>query len=518
MSQSESPPPEAAPSIPAGSCDWQRPNDPASIVIFGASGDLTRRKLIPALYDLFIHGGLPERFAVVGAARTELSDQAFCDQAKEGVAAAGADLSRWEEFAAGLFYQPVIYDVDQSYLGLADRLLAIDKARGIAGCRVFNLAVPPALYGQVALGLFEAGLSREEPERGIWTRLVVEKPFGYDLASAQELNATIAKGFREHQVFRIDHYMAKETVQNIFVLRFANAIFEPLWNRNYIDYVRINASESLGIGHRAGYYEQSGVLRDMFQNHMMQLLALVACEPPARLEPDLVRDKNSELFRSLRPFPYTGLGSRLVLGQYGPGEVGGQAVPGYREEEGVDPGSLTPTYAMLRVDVDNWRWQGVPFYLTSGKRLKRKVTRVDIQFKKVPHTLFRDIAGVDISANRLVLGIYPEEVVFLAFQAKQPGPSFCLRTTGLQFSYVKGAAGPKLDAYAKGLADAMAGDQMLFWRQDSLELCWQFLEPVLAGCEVCQDQPGQLHTYPAGSYGPAEAIALLPKGAWPEKP
>ncbi len=361
MNQTDGPPPGQVLPSPADACDWQRPSDPCSIVIFGASGDLTRRKLIPALYDLFVHDFLPERFAVVGAARTDLSDLAFRDLAREGVAQAGADLSRWDDFAAGLFYQPLIYDLGQSYLGLAQRLGEIDRARDLSGCRVFNLAVPPALYGQVALGLFEAGLSREEPERGVWTRLVVEKPFGYDLASARALNATIAQGFAEHQVFRIDHYMAKETVQNIFVLRFANAIFEPLWNRNYIDYVRINASESLGIEHRAGYYEQSGVLRDMFQNHMMQLLALVACEPPARLEPELVRDKSSELFRSLKPFSQTGLGSRLVLGQYSAGEVGGQSVAGYRQEPGVDPNSQTPTYALMRVGWTTGAGKEFPF-------------------------------------------------------------------------------------------------------------------------------------------------------------
>ena len=500
-------------------CDWQRPQDPCAIVIFGASGDLTGRKLLPALYDLYLNQGLPARFAVVGAARSELSDEAFRERARQGAAAAGMDLAGWDEFAAGLYYQPVVYDETASYQALAVRLEAIDQERGLApGCRVFNLAVPPVLYGPVASGLGAAGLSQEDPATGRWSRLVVEKPFGYDLASARELGRTLAQSFGEHQVFRIDHYMAKETVQNILVLRFANAIFEPLWNRNYIDYVRINASESLGVEHRAGYYEQAGVLRDMFQNHMMQLLALVASEPPASFTAERVRDKAAELFRCLRPFPGDHLEQRLVLGQYAAGEVAGQPVPAYRAEQGVAPLSHTPTYAAMRLWIDNWRWQGVPFYLTSGKRLRRKVTRIDIQFKEVPHSLFRASAGADLKANRLVIGIYPEEEIFIAFQAKQPGPRICLRTSGLHFNYSGPGDRPHLDAYAKSLADAMAGDQTLFWRQDGLELCWQFMEPVLAGCEVCADTPGQLHLYPAGSYGPDAALNMLPQGIWPEKP
>ncbi|MCB2228924.1 MAG: glucose-6-phosphate dehydrogenase [Desulfarculaceae bacterium] len=500
-------------------CQWPRPADPCALVIFGASGDLAGRKLLPALYDLYLNQGLPERFAVVGAARSELSDEAFRERALAGAKAAGMDLERWDDFAAGLFYQPVEYAEAASFAQLAGRLDRIDLERGLApGSRVFNLAVPPSLYGTVAQNLGAAGLSRQDLSIGRWSRLVVEKPFGYDLASARELGRVIAASFDESQVFRIDHYMAKETVQNILVLRFANAIFEPLWNRNFIDYVRINASESLGVEHRAGYYEGAGVLRDMFQNHMMQLLALVAAEPPSRFDAERVRDKEAELFRCLRPFPSSGLGEHLVLGQYASGESGGERVRGYRSEPGVDPESTTPTYAAMRLWVDNWRWQGVPFYLTSGKRLKRKVTRIDIQFKEVPHSLFRDSAGADVMANRLVIGIHPEEEIFIAFQAKQPGPRICLRTSGLHFNYSGPGDRPHLDAYAKSLADAMAGDQTLFWRQDGLELCWNFMEPVLSGCEVCADVPGQLHMYPAGSYGPDAALDMLPQGIWPEKP
>jgi glucose-6-phosphate 1-dehydrogenase len=346
----------------------------------------------------------------------------------------------------------------------------------------------------------------------------VEKPFGHDLATARELNKAIGEGFREEQVFRIDHYMAKETVQNILIFRFANAIFEPLWNRNFIDHVRINASESLGIENRAGYYEQAGVLRDMFQNHMMELLALVAAEPPSMFSADRVRDKKAELFGSLRPFRLEDLDDNLVLGQYTAGEVDGNGVPGYREESDVDPNSLTPTYALLRVFVDNWRWQGVPFYLTSGKRLRRKVTRIDIQFKAIPHSIFRQALGEDISANRLIVNIYPKESIFLNFQSKRPGTRLCLRTSGLYFSFYKDEETPKIDAYAKALIDVMVGDQTLFWRQDGLEICWALLDPVLNCAETCEDRSQRLHAYPAGSLGPQAALDMLPPGSWPEKP
>jgi glucose-6-phosphate 1-dehydrogenase len=381
-------------------CEWERTPEPCTILIFGASGDLTYRKLVPALYNLFNHGGLPESYCIVGASRTQMDDAAFRAKMREGVAEAGFDLIRWAEFEKSLHYQQVFYDDPPSYSALGLRLTDLDRKHRTMGNRIFNLAIPPSLYGAVARELGRAGLGKEDRGKGCWTRLVVEKPFGYNLASAKELNAAIGEGFEEHQVFRIDHYMTKETVQNILIFRFANAIFEPLWNRNYIDHVRINASESLGVEHRAGYYEQSGVLRDMFQNHMMQLLALVAAEPPSMFAADRVRDKKAELFRSLRPFQLKGLDDHLVLGQYEAGEIERKKVPGYREEPDVDPESLTPTYALMRVFVDNWRWQGVPFYITSGKRLKRKVTRIDIQFKAVPHSIFRHTLGEDISPNR----------------------------------------------------------------------------------------------------------------------
>jgi glucose-6-phosphate 1-dehydrogenase len=499
-------------------CEWERTPGPCGIVIFGASGDLAYRKLLPALYNLHNHGGLPGRYYVVGVARTQMSDDAFRAKMRQGVTEAGHDLGHWQAFEECLYYQQVFYDDRESYRALSSRLADLDQRHQTLGNRIFNLAVPPSVYATVSREFARAGLSKEDEKQGSWTRLVVEKPFGHDLATARELNKAIGEGFREEQVFRIDHYMAKETVQNILIFRFANAIFEPLWNRNFIDHVRINASESLGIENRAGYYEQAGVLRDMFQNHMMELLALVAAEPPSMFSADRVRDKKAELFGSLRPFRLEDLDDNLVLGQYTAGEVDGNGVPGYREESDVDPNSLTPTYALLRVFVDNWRWQGVPFYLTSGKRLRRKVTRIDIQFKAIPHSIFRQALGEDISANRLIVNIYPKESIFLNFQSKRPGTRLCLRTSGLYFSFYKDEETPKIDAYAKALIDVMVGDQTLFWRQDGLEICWALLDPVLNCAETCEDRSQRLHAYPAGSLGPQAALDMLPPGSWPEKP
>jgi len=492
--------------------------DPCVIVIFGASGDLTSRKLMPALYGLYLEGGLHTRFAVLGAARTPYSMEAFREKIGRAVGETGLPLDRWNDFAEHVHYLRMEYDDEGSYRELEGRLADLEKDNGLGKCRIFNLGVPPSLYEVIVTRLGETGLSREDRGAGFWTRLVVEKPFGRDLPSSRVLSETIGKWFDEEQVFRIDHYMAKETVQNILIFRFANAIFEPLWNRNYIEYVRINAGESLGVGERAGFYEETGVLLDMHQNHMMQLLSLVAAEAPTLFEADRVRDKQAELFRSLRPFPLEQLSDHLALGQYRKGLVSGGEVPGYRQEREVDPESTIPTYALMKLYVDNWRWQGVPFYLTSGKRLRRKVTRIDIQFKDVPHSMLPEGLGQELRANRLVLGIQPEEVIFLNFQAKKPGPFLSLRTVGLQFSYRRGKDGVPLDAYAKAIVDTMAGDQTLFWRRDCLDLCWSFFDPLISVLESCRYRLCKLHSYPAGSLGPQAAIDMLPEGSWPEKP
>jgi glucose-6-phosphate 1-dehydrogenase len=505
------------PDVPPARCGEGPPLDPLGVVIFGASGDLAVRKLLPALYSLYLAGALPERSFILGAARTVLDDGAFRARARAGIVGAGLDTGRWEAFAACLGYQPLEYDDPAGYAALGSRLAGLEGEYGTGARRIYYLALPPNLHAAVTAGLGRAGMAHVEGGCG-WRRLVIEKPFGRDLASAQALGAAILAWFPERHVFRIDHYMTKETVQNILVLRFANAIFEPLWNRTYIDHVRINASESLGVGHRAGYFEGTGVVRDMFQNHLMQLLSLVAMEPPSRFDADRVRSAQTELFRALKPLEPERVDRHLVLGQYGPGSVDGAPAPAYLAEPGVDPRSTTPTYALLQLFVDNWRWQGVPFYLSSGKRLRRKLTRIDIQFKPVPHGMFPASVRENLRPNRLIIGIQPEDDIFLTFQAKQPGPGLDLRTVGLQFDYRTPTDVAEPDAYAKALLDVMAGEQTLFWRQDGLETCWGFYEPLLAALDGCQHGLCELHPYDAGSWGPQAALDLLPEGSWPEKP
>ena len=480
--------------------------EPCSIVIFGATGDLTARKLMPALFDLHRNGGLPERFSIVGCGRSKLSDEAFRKKMAAALSDAGSDDSdQVRSFLEGVFYRQTVYD-DESDVGrLADSLEKIDRQRKTGGNRLFYLALPPKMYAPAARSLGKAGLAREKDR---WARLVVEKPFGWDLDSAMSLDRSLHRDFKEHQVYRIDHYLAKETVQNVLMFRFANAIFEPVWNRRYIEAVRVTAVEDLGVGHRAGYYEHSGVVRDMFQNHMMQLLSLTAMEPPPVFDAERVRDEKVKVYRSLRPFAVDALSDHLVLGQYTSGRVDGESVPSYRQEKDVDPESITPTYAKMKIFIDNWRWQRVPFYLESGKRLAEKRTEIVIDFKPVPHSMFRRILGDTIPPNRLRMGIYPEERISLRFQAKTPGAQVDLRSVNMDFHYQMNAEEPLLSAYARVLLDCMLGDQTLFWRQDSVEACWSFLTPILNACEQCGDPGALLHLYPAGSDGPEAAKGL----------
>jgi glucose-6-phosphate 1-dehydrogenase len=480
---------------------------PCTIVIFGASGDLTAKKIIPALYALFLQNGLPHPVNIVGCSRTAYTTEEFREKFRQDMETNGASanhMTRWPEFAAQLYYASLVYDALPSYLALADFLVELSKRNGVANNLVLYLAVPPNLYPVIGKLLGEAGLSSEGASRG-WVRIVVEKPFGRDLETARQLDDILHQSFQEKQIFRIDHYLAKETVQNILMLRFANTIFEPLWNRSFIDYVGIITSEKLGVENRAGYYEQAGVLRDMFQNHMMQLLALTAMEPPSHFEAELVHDEKVKIFRALKALDGAHQNDNLILGQYADGIVDGQAVPSYRNEHGVSPGSLTPTFAMLRLFIDNWRWRGVPFYLASGKRLASKTTQIVVQFKKVPHSMFQNVIDENILANRLILGIYPEEKISLTFQTKRPGAKECLRPVTMDFNYYSDVPGPRLDAYAKVLQDCIMGDRMLFWRQDGIELSWSFLTPVISQCETCSNRAENLHLYEAGSLGPVSA-------------
>jgi glucose-6-phosphate 1-dehydrogenase len=489
--------------IPAESCLIEQTPEPCSLVIIGASGDLTQRKLVPAIYHMFMKGALPNPFLIIGCSRTELTDQGFRDKIRAALTDRNdIDMSQWDAFASSLHYHPVQYDDPASFDNFADHIKRLDKESKTLGNRIFYLAIPPSLYPLTAKMLGKVGLSKGRNRGRGWARIVVEKPFGRDLATAIDLDQALHQYFQEKQIFRIDHYLAKETVQNILMFRFANAIFEPIWNRRYINRVDITAAESIGVEHRAGYYEEAGVLRDMFQNHMMQLLALTAMDPPSRFKADRVRDEKVRVYRALRPFPVEQTENYLILGQYGAGTVNGKRVHAYRDEPGVSPDSLTPTFARMKLFLDNWRWQGVPFYLTSGKRLANKNTQVSIQFKEVPHALFRDTLGDAIQANQLILGIYPDEKITLTFQTKNPGAKMCLRSVTMDFNYSQNYTGPILEAYEKVLLDCMLGDHMLFWRQDGVQLCWSFLTPILQECESCRNRAQNLLPYEAGSWGP----------------
>jgi glucose-6-phosphate 1-dehydrogenase len=495
--------------LDAGACVAPIPSDPCSIVILGATGDLTSRKLMPALFSLYRNGGLPDPFIIVGCGRTKWTDTEFRNRMAEATRPTGdGDLARWQRFSEGLYYRTVDYRDAHSFADLARSLRALESRYPTRGNRTFYLALPPDLYQPAATNLGQAGLTIEHQNSNGWVRIVLEKPFGTDLDTSRELDRSLHAYFGEHQIFRIDHYLAKETVQNILMFRFANSIFEPIWNRRYIDSVSIRATETLGVEHRSGYYESAGVLRDMFQNHMMQLLSLTAMEPPPRFEAELVRDEKAKVFSALRPFALDAIENYLVLGQYTAGVADGRTVPGYREEERVNPRSLTPTYAAMKVHLDNWRWQGVPFFISSGKRLSEKRTEIAIQFKPVPHSMFRNTLEAPISVNRLVLGIYPDECITLTFQTKNPGAAVCLRTVTMNFNYQQNYSGPVLDAYEKALLDCMLGDHMLFWRQDGVDLSWAFLSPILNACERCANRDRQLHFYPAGSEGPPERRRL----------
>jgi glucose-6-phosphate 1-dehydrogenase len=493
--------------------DLSRPEvtvEPCSLIIIGASGDLTHRKLVPALFNLHINNRLPSPFRIIGCGRTKMENEEFRDRMREALHERGkVSPQLWKTFAGFLSYRNMDYGDLPSYLELKEYLQDMDRDHGTKGNRIFYLAIPPTLYEKTAEMLGRAGLAEETQESGGWSRIVVEKPFGRDLSTAIALDKVLHRHFQEDQIFRIDHYLAKETVQNILLFRFANAIFEPLWNRRYIESVNITTAETLGVEHRAGFYDQAGVLRDMFQNHMMQLLALTAMEPPSLFEADRVLDEKAKLYRALRPFPVENLQDFLVLGQYDQGVIEGKEVPAYRKEPGVQRDSLTPTFAMMKIFIDNWRWQGVPFYLSSGKRLAEKRTEIVIQFKEVPHSMFRRTLGEDIRANRLTLGISPEERLTLTFQTKNPGPQVFLRSVTMNFHYHQGYEGPILDAYEKVLLEVMTGDHMLFWRQDGVELCWSFLTPILVECETCEVRTEMLLPYPAGSWGPDAVSDLL---------
>jgi glucose-6-phosphate 1-dehydrogenase len=494
------------------SCEIEIP-PPCALVIFGASGDLTKRKLIPSLYRLFKSGMLPDKFFVLGTSRVEMSTEQFRKAMMDAVKDAfgdGFDKKRWQEFSERLYYTKFDYAIQESYItNLRDKLPALESKHETEGNRIFYLAIPPTVFDEVIRNLGAAGLSRED--KGC-SHVVIEKPFGRDLTSARRLNRLVHTYFKESQIFRIDHYLAKETVQNIFMFRFANSIFEPLWNRRYIDHVQIIAAETIGVEHRSGYYEQAGVIRDMFQNHMLQLLALTAMEPPPAFEADPVRDEKAKVFRSMHPVPLNRLNDYVAIGQYDKGIINGEPIIGYREETGVSPKSGTPTFAAMKVFIDNWRWNGVPFYLRSGKRLLNRKTEISIHFKQVPHSMFPETVAGPIEPNTLVLNVQPEEGINLTFQTKQPGSKVCLNPAAMNFSYPRGVL---LDAYEWVVLDCMIGDRMLFTREDSVEETWRLLMPMIETLEAAV-KDGNIPRYAAGSDGPPEAARLIARDgrAW----
>ncbi|MBM3241107.1 glucose-6-phosphate dehydrogenase [Candidatus Poribacteria bacterium] len=479
------------------------------LVLFGASGDLTHRKLIPALFSLYQRDLLPDNFFILGCARTEMTDEAFRKKMRDSIANSfkNAPSSRLDNFVRRCVYHSGDYQDKKLYASLSERLKELDKEHSVGGNRIFYFATPPNLYSIIAYHLELSGLAKETEEDSPCIRVVVEKPYGYDLESAMALDKELRKVLSEHQIYRIDHYLGKETVQNILMFRFANAVFEPIWNRRYVDHVQITVAESIGVAHRAGYFEQAGLLRDMFQNHILQMLALVAMEPTISFDADRVRDERVKLLRSIRPFPLDELDQYIVRGQYGPGFVDGVEVPAYRQETGVAPDSQVETFVGAKLFVDNWRWQGVPFYLRAGKRMARRVSEIAIIFKKVPHSMFAPLEPGELPPNVLVLNVQPEEGISLNIQVKTPGRKFCMKSLTMDFHYQKaGIALP--DAYERLLLDCMLGDQTLFLRSDGVEAAWSLVTPVLKRWEE-NKKSCPLTFYQSGSWGPGESEALL---------
>jgi glucose-6-phosphate 1-dehydrogenase len=481
--------------------------DACTVVLFGASGDLAKRKVIPAMFDLARHNSLGPQYAIVGYARTPMSDDSFRgsigDAAKNMSEIGPIDPKKWEEFASNLYYQPGEYGKAEDFAKLAQRLKELESEKKLAGNRLFYLSTPPEVYKDIVEQLGKAGLARPTcPDS--WVRIIIEKPFGRDLASAKELNKIVLNVFEEHQVYRIDHYLGKDTVQNLLVLRFSNGIFEPLWNRNYVDHVQITAAETLGVERRGGFYETTGALRDMIQSHVLQLTSLVAVEPPASFDATAVRNEKLKVLQSIRPFDLGMVAQSVVRGQYSSGQIDGKSVPGYRSEPGVSSTSRTETFVAAQVLIDNWRWAGVPFYLRTGKRMAKRTTEIVIQFKRAPHIVFRER---DVEANRLVLNIQPDEGISVSFGAKKPGPDMAIGNVTMNFSYREGFGDGARSAYSTLLGDCVRGDATLFDRGDSVEAAWALVDPILDVWSAAKT--ANVPQYPSGSWGPRESDVLL---------
>lgn len=471
------------------------------IVIFGASGDLTHRKLIPALYNLYKIGRLSENFSVLGVARSDLNDETFREKMREAlIHNEETTPETLDAFCSHLYYQVVNTSDAQDYGKLVPRLDELHDKYQTCGNTLYYMSTPPSLYGVIPECLAAHGLNTEEYG---WKRIIVEKPFGYDEKTAQALDVQIHRFFEEHQIYRIDHYLGKETVQNLLVLRFSNGWFEPLWNRNFIDYVEITGAESIGVEERGGYYDGSGAMRDMFQNHLLQVLAMVAMEPPAIINANSMRDEVAKVMHSLRPLTAEDMEHNLVLGQYTAAEINGKMEKGYLEEKGVPADSRTETYIALRCEIENWRWAGVPFYVRTGKRLPARVTEIVIHFKTTPHPVFSQNAP----ENKLIIRIQPDEAISMRFGLKKPGAGFEAKEVSMDFRYADLAGAQVLTAYERLLLDAMKGDATLFARTDAVHAAWKFVQPILD----YKANSGRIHEYEAGTWGPVAADKLIAK-------
>jgi glucose-6-phosphate 1-dehydrogenase len=481
--------------------------EPCTVVLFGASGDLAKRKVVPAMYDLANHQALGPQYAILGYARTPMTDENFraaLGEAAKTMSEVGPiDPKKWSDFASNLYYQAGEYGNADDYSKLAKRLQELESEKKLGGNRLFYLSTPPEVYPQIVEQLGRAGLAKPGTPNS-WVRIIIEKPFGRDLASAKELNEIVLSVFDEAQVYRIDHYLGKDTVQNLLVLRFSNGIFEPLWNRNYVDHVQITAAETLGVERRGGFYETAGALRDMIQSHVLQLTSLVAVEPPASFDATALRNEKLKVLQSIRPFDLPMVAQSVVRGQYSAGNSDGKTVPGYRQESGVSPTSRTETFVAMQVLIDNWRWAGVPFYLRTGKRLEKRSTEIAIQFKRAPHIVFRER---EVEPNRLVLNIQPDEGISVSFGAKRPGPEMSIGNVTMNFSYREGFGDGARSAYATLISDCVRGDATLFDRGDSVEAAWALVDPILDVWSAAKT--AGVPQYAAGSWGPRESDQLL---------